>query len=188
MKKRSVQAPAPTRLLLLIRHGKAAPKDIGLSDFERTLTAEGAAECRHMATLLASYVPCIDRMHSSPADRALETAHLFAQALRCPTEQIALVPNLYSSNKTKAIIATVRRTDPRDKLVALVGHNPMFDDLAAFFISGFSESIDKSGVVAISFGKMPWTEIRKGTGQLMFAIAPPDNVHKKVQASRRAVA
>jgi phosphohistidine phosphatase len=188
MKKRSVQAPAPTRLLLLIRHGKAAPKDIGLSDFERVLTADGVTECRQMATLLASHMPCIDQILSSPADRALETAHLFAQAFCFPTEQIALVPNLYSSDQIKAIIATVKRTDPRIKLIALVGHNPMFDDLAAYFIPGFRESIDKSGVVAISFGKLPWTEIRKGAGQLTFAIAPSDNVHQKARANRRAVA
>lgn len=188
MKKRSVQAPAPTRLLLLIRHGKAAPKDIGLSDFERVLTAVGVTECRQMATLLASHIPGFDQMLSSPADRALETAHLFAQALCFPTEQIALVPSLYTSDQIKAIIAKVKRTDSRVKLLALVGHNPMFDDLAAFFISGFSESIDKSGVVAISFGKLPWTEIRKGAGQLTFAIAPSGGVQKNARTNRRAVA
>lgn len=188
MKKRSVQAPAPSRLLLLIRHGKAAPKDIGLSDFERVLTADGATECRNMATLLESHVAGLDQILSSPADRALETAHLFAKALSFPIEQIALVPDLYSSHGTKAIIARVKRTEPRVKLIAFVGHNPMLDDLAAFFIPGFSESIDKSGVVAISFGKLPWAEIRKGAGKLTFAFAPSGNAHKQARANRRAVA
>lgn len=173
---------------MLIRHGKAAPKDIGLSDFERVLTADGATECRQLATLLASHVSGIDQMLSSPADRALETAHLFAQALCFPTEQIALVPNLYSSDQTKPIIAQIKRTDPHAKLIALVGHNPMLDNLAAFFIPGYKESIDKSGVVAVSFGRSPWTEIRKGAGLLTFAGAPSGNAHKQVRANRRAVA
>jgi len=185
MRKRSVEAFGRPRLLLLIRHGKAAPKGIGLSDFERVLTSDGIAECRRMAKMLVSQVHFIDQMLSSPADRALETAHIFSRALGFPTERIAPVPCLYSSDKTKAVIKRIKQTEQRTRVLALVGHNPMLDELASFFVPEFSESIDKGGIVAISFTRLPWAKIRKGSGQLAIFLAPSRRGPQSIATFRR---
>lgn len=175
MKRSSVTTVARSRLLLLMRHGKAAPKDVGLSDFERALTANGIVECQRIAHTLAGRLSGVDGMISSPADRALETAHIFADALGYPTERIELMTKLYSAESARAVLAKIRITQPRAMILALVGHNPLFDDLASHLIPGSVQSIDKAGVIAISFGRLPWSDIRKGAGQLAFTLAPSNS-------------
>lgn len=172
MKRPSASTIETSRLLLLIRHGKAAPKDVGLSDFERILTKSGAETCYRVAAKLARKKLSIDLMLSSPADRAHETAHLFALSLGYPFQKIGIVEALYSPGTIVPMLGQLKRLPVSVRTVALFGHNPLFDELAAYLIPGFSQSIPKGAVAAISFGVGSWADLKNVTGRLQFLISP----------------
>jgi phosphohistidine phosphatase len=186
MKRASAPAPETSRLLLLIRHGKAAPKDTGLSDFERVLTKEGAEDCALVGTELSGKNLSVDLMLSSPADRALETAHLFASSLNYPAHNIRITDALYSSDSIVPMLAELKHLPVDARTVALFGHNPSFDELAAHFIPGFSQSIPKGAAVAISLDAGLWSNLKKGIGRLQFMVSPMDIREKPPMLQNRA--
>lgn len=172
-------------LLLLIRHGEAVPKDVGLDDFERALTPDGASGCDQTAEALAQHGIRMDIMISSPADRALETAHTFARRLGYPTRRVRISFPLYESRTIRPLVGEIRALERTARTVALVGHCPILDELAAYFVPGFKAAISKGGMVGISFDSETWTETGRGAGRLVFNIAPPLRRSVKAQGKRR---
>ena len=81
--------------LILVRHATAVDKGPEGSDFHRRLKKRGKREAMLMADRVASMVEVPDQMFSSPADRALETAQLFAERLGIPAGNVALREELY---------------------------------------------------------------------------------------------
>ncbi|HVP06806.1 MAG TPA: histidine phosphatase family protein [Candidatus Acidoferrum sp.] len=140
-----VRASRNARLLLLVRHGKAAPKNVGLTDFERVLTEEGQADCDRVARDVRMLGLKLDLILSSPADRALETAHLFAGRVNYPYSQIGIVDSLYTSPAIRPQVALIRTLKKSVRTVALCGHNPSFDQLASYFICNPARSLAKGG-------------------------------------------
>jgi phosphohistidine phosphatase len=171
------------RLICLVRHGKAAPKDVGLSDLERCLTLTGISESARVArTLNLSRIP-FDLFMSSPADRAVETAHIFAEYLGYPVLKIQIVPALYEDSSPTGLIAAVRKIDDRIERVALFGHNPHFAGLATHLIPELDREIAKGGVMGISTRIKTWSQLRKGCGHFEFYI-DPENVGAKAGSRR----
>lgn len=162
------------RLLLLVRHGKAAPNDSGLSDIERILTETGIHECEQVFAEAKAMKLTIDLMLSSPADRALETAHLFARHLSYPAQKIQVAEWLYTAGSIRPLVSRIRHLGDGANTVAIVGHNPLFNELAAYFIPGFSRSIPTGAVVGIGFKNDSWPGVGKGRGQLAFSLSPSD--------------
>ena len=166
------QARRIERLLVLIRHGKAAPKNVGLSDFERILTLKGGRECGRVAKAVADMGIKFDILISSPADRALETAHRVASAVNYPYLKIRIDDALYSSGTTRTLVAQIQKIDRKCKVVALCGHNPAIDNLAAHFVPKFGDSVEKGAMVGIALGSESWRKAAKGSGSIRFIVTP----------------
>jgi phosphohistidine phosphatase len=160
------------RLLLIVRHGKAAPKSAGLSDFERSLTKTGIEGCERVLEEATGMKLSADLMLSSPADRALETAHLFARRLAYPIHKIRIAEMLYSADSIQPLVAYVRKLDNSVRTAALFGHNPLSEQLAAYFIPGFSQSMPAGSIAGIEFKAASWANAAKGRGKLAFFITP----------------
>ena len=160
------------RLLLLARHGKAAPKDVGLTDFETILTEAGTEECEKVAAEANAMKLSVDLMLSSPADRALETAHLFARRLAYPVQKIQIAEILYTAGSIRPLVAHIRHLDSRAHTVAIFGHNPLLEDLVTHFVIGFSQNLPKGAVAGIEFETASWADVAKGRGQLLFFLTP----------------
>ncbi len=175
-----------TRLLLLIRHGQAAPKDAGLDDFERVLTAGGAAECRVVGERLRGMSLSVDMMLSSPADRALETAHYFAPFLSIPVQQVRIVPSLYGSGSVRPMMSRLQSLPDTVRTVAVVGHSPSLENLAAHLVLGFDGELPKGGVAGIAVEEGDWKHLRKGIARLHFLLTPRD-AGKQVSARRKSL-
>ena len=174
-------------LLLLVRHGKAAPKNVGVSDFERVLTKTGLQESERVAAATRDKLRSIDLIVSSPADRALETAHIFARNFKYPVQKIKLVENVYSADSIQPLIETIRNLGHITRTVAIIGHNPLFDELAAYLIPGFSRTVPKSAVLGIEFEAASWIDISQGKGNLLFFLIPANNGVQSVRRGRYAV-
>jgi phosphohistidine phosphatase len=109
-----------------------------------------------------------DLMISSTANRALETAHLFARNLAYPTHEIMVKDALYNEMSPEALLYLVRQVDDKYKSIMLFGHNPAFPDFASHLIRGFDQDIPKTGIVGIQFQKNRWKDVSKGSGKLEF--------------------
>jgi phosphohistidine phosphatase len=173
-------------LLLLIRHGKAAPKNVGLSDFERILTKTGVEESKRVAAATRDKLRSIDLMLSSPADRALETAHIFARNFKYPVQKIQVFEKVYSADSIQPLVEHIRGLGHIARTVAIFGHNPLFDELAAYLVPGFSRTMPKSAVLGIEFEAISWADISKVKGRLLFFLAPWKNGVQFVQCVQSA--
>src|SRR5262249_3818474 len=86
---------APMRRLILVCHATAVDEGPKGSDFHRRLKKRGRREAQLMAERVAATVGKPDQIFSSPADRALETARLFADRLGVPVERVTVREELY---------------------------------------------------------------------------------------------
>ncbi len=168
------------KTLYLVRHAKAVSRDLGLPDFERALLPRGENDARNLAAKLKDEGVVVDLMISSPANRALLTAHIFADGLGYPVQKIMLKDEIYDASGVRAMLRLIRELDDNYHAVMLFGHNPALADLAHYLIDGFSEVIPTCGVVAIKFQKQYWRNVAKGAGALNFFLFP---LHKSTKAS-----
>lgn len=156
------------KTLFLVRHSKAVTRKANLPDFQRTLVRSGEKKATSMAKKLKREGVTPDLMISSTANRALETAHLFARNLDYPTHEILVKDVLYNEMSPEALLDVVRQVDDRYKSVMLFGHNPAFTDFACYLVKGFDQDIPKTGIVGIQFQKDRWNDVAKGFGKLEF--------------------
>ena len=156
------------KTLFLVRHSKAVTRKANLPDFQRTLVKAGEKKSMSMAKKLKKEGVMPDLMISSTANRALETAHLFARNLAYPTHEIMVKDALYNEMSPEALLYLVRQVDDRYKSIMLFGHNPAFTDFASHLVRGFDQDIPKSGIVGIQFLKESWKDVSKGSGKLEF--------------------
>ncbi len=156
------------KTLFLVRHSKAVTRKANLPDFQRTLVKAGEKKSMSMAKKLKKDGVTPDLMISSTANRALETAHLFARNLAYPTHEIMVKDALYNEMSPEALLYLVRQVDNRYKSIMLFGHNPAFTDLASHLVRGFDQDIPKTGIVGIQFHKDSWKDVAKGSGKLEF--------------------
>ena len=78
--------------LYLIRHAKSSWDNVEMDDFDRPLNERGEKDAPHMAKLLKHRDVAIDRMITSPANRALSTCHAFAKVLDNVSRQSSSSP------------------------------------------------------------------------------------------------
>ncbi len=160
------------RLLCLIRHGKAAPKDVGLEDFERALTEKGTAECIRVAQAMAKKKLKFDLMISSPADRALDSAHIFAEILQYPALKIQIAHQLYSDHSAVKVVRSLSSLFGHFGHIALFGHNPLLNEMATLLLGAFDREILKGAAVGISFEGNSWSGLQSQKGSLEFYLPP----------------
>ncbi len=160
------------KVLILFRHGKAAPKNVGLSDFERPLTNQGTRDCDKVAREAAAMNLGIDAIYSSPADRALESAHRLAGFLNFPYLKIGIVDSLYSSTSIKTILRFLQSLSDDKNTVVLCGHNPAIDQLANHFVPKYKASIAKGALVGIALNIDSWRKLSSCKGTIRFEIDP----------------
>jgi phosphohistidine phosphatase len=164
---------SPTVELYLFRHGPAEERDPRRwpDDSDRPLSEEGREETRQAARGFAKWVEPLDRILSSPAERARRTAEILSSAWdKGPSVSLisqaapdAPVPPLFRRLATGARDA---------ETLALVGHEPTLSQLLGYALTGEEGSLvrlSKAGAAAISFprsvvpggGRLSWLLTRK---------------------------
>ncbi|MBS1873446.1 MAG: phosphohistidine phosphatase SixA [Acidobacteria bacterium] len=142
--------------IFLLRHGIA--EDHAASDAERDLTADGRQKIREIAKVLKRAGVRPSLILSSPYRRALATARIAAEVLEC-AEPIIETRELVPDGDPGHVWEEVRAHRTSDPLL-LVGHQPLFGDLAAFLLGAPDLRVDfkKGAVLALEmpgFGVRP---------------------------------
>jgi len=149
-----------TKILHLVRHGKALQDSRFIRDDDRPLTEMGIVNNEAAARKLRDQYAAPDLIISSYATRALHTAHIFARRMGYPHHLVQVNENLYQEEET-TIKEIIENLSDEINSVMIVGHNPDLTDLASAYTRQTIDPIPTSGVVTISFETDQWSEIDK---------------------------
>jgi phosphohistidine phosphatase len=155
--------------LLIVRHAVAVARGTrGLSDTERPLTKQGAADFAKAARGLARVLPRPDAVLTSPLPRARQTAEIALVAWKSPARVVA-ADSL--AEVAPAPVAKVLARHRRLGLVAVFGHEPGVSSLLAYLV-GAGEAAGlgfRKGGAALVETPHPG---RRGTGRLVWFLPP----------------
>ena len=137
--------------LWFLRHGEAEPHD-ARPDEQRRLTARGEDQSRAAGRALAALELTFQLVATSPRVRALDTARLACEALRCePVEHKPLSKGFGVDDA----IELAHAAGP-DKRLLVVGHNPDFEQVL-HDLTGTRVDLKKGGIAGVRL------EGRRGT-------------------------
>ncbi len=159
------------KTIYLVRHAAAAKGKPKSLDMKRVLSKKGRKEAVKMAKKLKKNGMLPDLLISSPAKRAIQTARVFAKAVKYPKDKIRLNKTLYEANNAssnEALLQEVRSMDDQYQSVIVFGHDPLLTEFAHYLRKDFTEELPGCGVVCFDFRNISWSKISKGRGILKF--------------------
>jgi phosphohistidine phosphatase len=138
--------------LILIRHGKSS-WEAPLKDIDRSLNQKGINEAHLVASNCLQFLPPTYVLWSSIAQRASQTALIFAQNILYPIESIVFKQELYTF----------------DENIILFGHNEAITNFVNKFGDIFIDHVPTAGFDALQFDTDDWAKINKGkTKKILF--------------------
>ena len=145
------------RTLYLIRHAKSSWSNATLKDFDRPLNNRGLRDAPFMAKMLKGKIEQLDKIVSSPANRAFTTASFFAEAFDIRIEDIQTEKSIYEAY-SEDIMSVIRGFDNDWQQVALFGHNPGFTHMANNFSTDYIPNMPTCSIVQISAIDAKWAD------------------------------
>lgn len=159
------------RIVYIVRHAKAEDRAMFMSDHDRQLIPEGIMAAARVGRHLRDRNIQPDRIISSTAPRAKDTAKVIAEQIGFDLPAIELNADLFDGGP-KAYLAAVNALPADVQSVMIVGHNPDVSYFAEFLTHQNVGSMSKGAVVAVSFDDLTWAEVSGRTGSLTFQVAP----------------
>ncbi len=159
------------KTIYLVRHAAAAKGKPKSPDMKRVLSKKGRKEAVKMAKKLKKNGMLPDLLISSPAKRAMQTARVFAKAIKYPKDKILLNKTLYEANNASSnetLLEDVRSMDDQFQSVIVFGHDPLLTEFARYLRKDFTEALPGCAVVRFDFNNISWTKITAGRGILKF--------------------
>ncbi|MPQ46546.1 phosphoglycerate mutase [Marinifilum sp. N1E240] len=152
--------------LFLVRHAKTEVIRYDITDFQRNLKDRGINDSKLIANklLLKKAVP--DLILSSTANRAIQTANLFAKVLNYPLENIVKMDELYDGFTTHEFLGMLDQHGKDNERIMVVGHNPSIEYLAFNLSEEFYEYVPTCTVIGVEFDVDNWKDIDARTGKI----------------------
>lgn len=161
------------RILYIVRHAKAEDRAMFMSDHDRQLIPEGIMAAARMGRYLRDKGIRPDRIISSTAPRAKDTAKVIAEQIAFDTTAIELNGDLFDGGP-KAYLGAINALPDAIQSVMIVGHNPDVSYFAEFLTHQSTGSMSKGAVVAVTFDDLNWSEVSGRTGSVAFQTAPKE--------------
>jgi Phosphohistidine phosphatase SixA len=158
-------------LLLLIRHAHAGDRDAERwpDDRDRPLTDKGRKTQRKVSRWLGQHDLTPTNVLTSPWVRAAETAQILADELALPQPPIPCTALARAPDLSR--LADDIGEPSSNAIVALVGHSPWMEELAALLLVGSTASLKldfpKSGVLGLDL-----ESVEAGAGELRIFVRP----------------
>jgi phosphohistidine phosphatase len=158
------------KTLILARHGKAEKVNFGENDFKRNLTERGNANVLKVSEEL-SKILTPQLIVSSPANRAYQTAQLFAKTFQVSKKNIELNEAIYEASMS-ALLKVINQLDNSYDCILMTGHNPAFEYAVDYFTGVQIGDLPTSGTVILNFPFSDWKLISQGTAELNKILIP----------------
>jgi phosphohistidine phosphatase len=153
--------------LTLIRHAKSSWDNPTLRDFDRPLNGRGRRDTPEMGRRLVRRGEAPGALISSPANRALTTAHGIAEALQFPISEVVEDSNLYHAS-SHDILAVAELFDDSWEHVMIFCHNPGITQCQYDLTGVHVDNIPTCGIAAIELDIDSWIDIAPDTGTLLY--------------------
>jgi len=141
------------RVLIIMRHGEAAPAGSGMGDKGRFLTPHGLKQCQQVGATLRSMD--IEPQHIISSD-SMRTRQSIEEVLK--GGDMAVTPcftrNFYLKGLSQ-IVEEVVGLSEQIKIVMVVGHNPGWSD-AIVTLTGAFKAMKPGETYVLSGGNGPW--------------------------------
>jgi phosphohistidine phosphatase len=159
------------KTLLIMRHAKAKAQEIGQAERERELARRGKKDAQHMGELLQSEGLVPQRILSSTAVRALQTAEAVAHALGGEVE-VTAVEGLYGGVVEDYLQALSGTPDCIDILL-LIGHNPNMVELVAT-LTGTGTELPTGAIAQVRLAVERWKDVPATQQETLAAVWRPE--------------
>ncbi len=145
------------------------------ADFDRPLSARGRRDAPHMAQWLLDIDTVPERIVTSPAARAKETAFAIAEVLGHQRERIVEQPQIYEASL--ADLLDVLADQPNVPLMLLIGHNPGLEELLWYLTPESDETNADAKLMptaAISCLELAdeWFSLSRGDARVLMQMRP----------------
>jgi phosphohistidine phosphatase len=153
--------------LIIIRHAKSS-WDFPVSDFDRNLLPSGVTDAKLVAKEATSVMPESYTIWSSAANRATQTAQLFAEVFNYPIQNIEIKKELYTFNEKE--LERIIRTCPNEiENLVVFGHNEAITNFVNKIGNIFIDNVATSGFVSIILDANSWKDFKTGiTSKVIF--------------------
>jgi phosphohistidine phosphatase len=148
------------KTLLLMRHAKSSWKETDLSDHERPLNKRGQKDAPRMGSILTDRELVPQRILSSTAVRARQTAEAVVETSGFQGE-VTFMDRLYMA-EAEEYIAVLRELPDDIERVMVVGHNPGLETLLQL-LSGLIETLPTAVVAHLALPIQNWAELTTET-------------------------
>ena len=159
------------KTLFLARHAKSSWELPEVDDLDRPLIEKGLIKTQKTIAFLLKNEVSIDLILSSHAKRALETAKLYANALKYPIQNIEVNTSIYFSGPEN-LFSVIYAVPETIRSLMIVGHNPTMTQFANCFVDKLIEYMPTSAIVAIEFKTNKWTDIELANRKTKFIVFP----------------
>lgn len=161
------------KTLVIIRHAKSSWEQGIKHDFDRPLNERGRKDAPKIGAFLRQKGIKPDHIYSSPANRALSTAHLIAHEVGFPIEKIIENLDFYNfDDHLQPIIALLQQSPDTAETVFIFGHNETFTYLANHFTKNQIDHLPTCGVVCIRFVTNTWQNFDEAPATTDFVVFP----------------
>jgi phosphohistidine phosphatase len=162
------------RELWLLRHAKS-DRDLAVDDFDRPLKKRGKHAAQRLGEGLHQQHLIPDWIISSPAKRALATAHIVHKAIDKKGLVIVEDKRLYQEGFER--LKTVLAECPLEaRRVMLVGHNPELEDLLIYLVGAAhlpdNDKLLPTAALARLLLPNDWSYLDAGSAELLYMTCP----------------
>ncbi len=159
--------------LVLVRHAKAVQHDYD-ADFDRELQPRGINDAGRIGARLKQMGITPDLIISSPANRAITTARIFAENTGYPLQSIVEDEEVYNQFTFNHFLEYIKELPEECHTVFIFGHNPGFQHYAVNLMLHFYEEFPTCATVGIDFQVDSWEKIVAKSGKKSFFLIPKE--------------
>jgi phosphohistidine phosphatase len=146
--------------VIFMRHGKSS-WEYRVADQDRPLNQRGIDDAHLVGGVFAKTDQDVDRIYSSPANRALHTCMIVAKELGYQLQQVSIDAMLYDFSGDN-VLSFLKGLDNELGSIMLFGHNHALTYVANALGTKNIENVPTSGLVHIRFDIGHWKELHQG--------------------------
>lgn len=154
---------------MLLRHGKS-DWNSNCADHDRTLAPRGEDAAERVGRLLAELGQVPDRVVSSTATRARDTAERAALAGKW-APSVELQSEFYGTGPDE-LLEWVRRVEEPAGSLLLVGHQPTWSMFTEGLIGGGNVRFPTAALARVDLHVQRWADVQFGCGELVWFQIP----------------
>ncbi|MEM9918035.1 MAG: histidine phosphatase family protein [Bacteroidota bacterium] len=153
------------KTVFFIRHAKSSWADSSLSDIDRPLNDRGRRDAPFMSRMLVGRGVKVDKIISSPANRAFSTAAYFADAFAIDRREILVKREIYEA-WGEEVISVIKSLKDDWQTVLIFGHNPCFTSLVNNYSKEYISNVPTCGIGRVDADVEKWSMFDEHSGRL----------------------